>query len=173
MPTLAEKKAVVEEITGVLKESSAVYITNYKGLSVAEINDLRGKFRERSIQYKVYKNTLIKRAFEEVGGYDDLFPHLENQNGFAFTGEELAAPAKVLKEYLKEHDKPQFVAALVEGEYYSESQLESLAAMKSKSEIIGDVVGLLLSPIKNVVSGLQSQGQTLAGAVKTIAEKAE
>lgn len=173
MPTLAEKKAVVEEITEILNESEALYVTNYKGLSVAQINELRGKFREGEVRYKVYKNSLIKRAMEEVGGFDELYPHLHNQNGFAFVREELASPAKVLKEYISEHDKPEFVAALVDGDYYSGSQLETLAAMKSKSEIIGDIMGLLMSPASNVVNALQSQGKTLAGAVQSIAEKGE
>ncbi len=173
MPTLAEKKAVVEEITENLNNSDALYIANYKGLSVAEINNLRTKFRNGDVRFRVYKNSLIKRAMEEVGGFDDLYPHLENQNGFAFVNEELAAPAKILKEFIKEHKKPQFVAALVEGDYYREDQLESLASLKSKNEIIGDVISLLMSPVNNVINGLQSQGRNIAGAVKTIAEKGE
>lgn len=171
MPTLAEKKAVVEEITDELKKSGALYIANYKGLSVAEINQLRAKFRNSGVRFKVYKNTLIKRAMESVGGYEDLYPYLEDQNGFAFVDEEYSAPAKVLKEFIKEKKKPQFVAALVDGDYYGENQLDSLASMKSKDEIIGDIVGLLLSPVANVVGALQSPGRTVAGAVKTIAEK--
>lgn len=173
MPTLAEKKAVVEEITGQLNESAALYITNYKGLSVAQINDLRGRFRKGDVRFKVYKNTLVRRAMEQVGGYEELIPHLEDQNGFAFVSEELATPAKVLKEYIKENSKPKFVAALIEGEFYGDSQLDALAAMKSKNEIIGDILGLLMSPVTNVMGGLQSPGRTIAGAVKTIAEKGE
>ncbi|MEX1062778.1 MAG: 50S ribosomal protein L10 [Balneolaceae bacterium] len=174
MPTtLAEKKAVVEEITENLNSSDALYITDYKGLSVAEINELRSKFRQGKVHFKVYKNTLIKRAMEEVGGFDELYPHLNNQNGFAFVSEELAAPAKILKEFNREHQKPKFVAALVDGDYYSEAKLDSLASMKSKNEILGDILGLLMSPVKNVISGLQSQGKTIAGAVQTIAEKNE
>jgi large subunit ribosomal protein L10 len=173
MPTLTEKKAVVEEITDNLNNTDALYIANYKGLSVSEINDLRTKFRNQSVRFHVYKNTLMKRAMDEVGGFEDLYPHLENQNGFAFVNEELAAPAKILKEFIKEHKKPQFVAALVEGDYYKEDQLDTLASMKSKNEIIGDIIGLLMSPAKNIVSGLQSPGSTIAGAIQTIAEKEE
>lgn len=173
MPTLSDKKAVVEEITEQLNSSNAVYITKYTGMSVDDMGELRGKFREGNVHFKVYKNTLIKRAMEAIGGYEDLFPHLEDQNGFAFVEEELAAPAKVLKNYIKEKNKPEFKAALIDGDYYSQDQLDSLAAMKSKNEMIGDIIGLLLSPITNVVSGLQAQGGNIAGAVKTIAEKGE
>ncbi|MDR8392063.1 50S ribosomal protein L10 [Aliifodinibius sp. S!AR15-10] len=173
MPTLAQKKAVVEEITEDLNNSNALYITNYSGMSVAEINELRSEFYKGDIKYKVYKNTLVKRAMDEVGGYDDLYPHLVEQNGFAFVEEELAAPAKVIKKFKEEHKKPQFKAAIIDGDFYGEDKLETLAAMKSKSEVIGDIVGLLLAPVSNVVSALQAPGKKVAGAVESIAEKGE
>jgi len=173
MPTLAEKKAVVEEITQKLESSNAVYVTKYTGMSVSDMGELRGKFRGGNVQFKVYKNTLMKRAMDTIGGYDKLYDHLEDQNGFAFVEEELAAPAKVLKDYIKEHNKPEFKAALIDGDYYDQDQLDTLAAMKSKSEVIGDIVGLLMAPVSNVVSGLQAQGSNIAGAIQTIAEKGE
>ncbi len=173
MPTLAEKKAVVDEITENLEDSGAVYITNYSGMSVAEINDMRGEFFKGDITFKVYKNTLVKHAMEEVGGYEDLYPHLVEQNGFAFVGEELAAPAKVLKKFNEEIQKPEFKAALIDGDYYGGEELGTLAAMKSKSEVISDIVGLLLAPVSNVASALQAPGKSIAGAVETIAEQGE
>jgi large subunit ribosomal protein L10 len=173
MPTLAEKKAVVEEITVDLNNADAVYITNYSGMSVTEVNNMRGEFYEDDIKYTVYKNTLMKRAMEEVGGYDELYPHLADQNGFAFVEEELAAPAKVIEKLFKETEKPKFKAALIDGDYYGEEELGTLAAMKSKSEVIGDIVGLLLAPVSNVISALEAPGRTIAGAVETIAEEGE
>lgn len=173
MPTLAQKKAVVEEITDDLNNSNAVYITNYSGMSVAQINDLRSEFYEGDIKFKVFKNTLAKRAMDDVGGYEDLYPHLVEQNAFAFVEEELAAPAKVIKKFNEEHEKPKFKAAIIDGDYYGEDQLETLAAMKSKSEVIGDIVGLLLAPVSNVVSALQAPGKQVAGALETIAEEGE
>ncbi|MGF1670956.1 MAG: 50S ribosomal protein L10 [Balneolaceae bacterium] len=173
MPTLAQKKEVVEEITEQLKSANALYITNYKGMSVPEINKLRGKFREGDIQFKVFKNTMMKRAMENVGGYENLYPYLAEQNGFAFVDEELSGPAKVLKDFSKEHNKPQFKAALIDGDFYSEDKLDMLAAMKSKKEVIGDIAGLLLSPVSNIISGLQAQGANIASSIKTIADKGE
>lgn len=173
MPTLAEKKAVVESITEDLNSSGAIYITNYSGMSVKEINEMRGQFYEGDIKFKVYKNTLVKRAMEDVGGYDDLYPHLVEQNGFAFVEEEHAAPAKVIKKLYEETKKPKFKAAIIDGDYYGEDELNKLAAMKSKSEVIGDIVGLLLAPVSNVVSALQAPGRNIAGAIETIAEEGE
>ncbi|PAU93741.1 50S ribosomal protein L10 [Aliifodinibius salipaludis] len=173
MPTLAEKKQTVEAITEDLKSSGAVYITNYSGMSVKEINNMRGEFFEGDIKYKVYKNTLVKRAMDEVGGYEDLYPHLVEQNGFAFVEEELAAPAKVIKKLYEETERPQFKAAVIDGDYYGEDELEKLAAMKSKTEVIGDIVGLLLGPVSNVVGALQAPGRNIAGALETIAEEGD
>lgn len=171
MPTILEKKAIVEEITEKLSNSNAVYITNYTHMSVSDMGELRGKFREGNVLFKVYKNTLVKRAMDTIGGYEKLYPYLEDQNGFAFVDDELSVPAKVLKDYIKERKKPQFRAALIDGDYYGEDQLEALASMKSKNEVIGDIIGLLMAPITNVVSGLQAQGGNIAGAIQTIAEK--
>ncbi|MEX2348032.1 MAG: 50S ribosomal protein L10 [Balneolaceae bacterium] len=172
MPT-AEKQAVITEITENLKESNAFYIANYSGMSVADVNELRGAFRKGDIRFKVYKNKLMKLAMEEVGGYDDIIPSLVEQNAFAFVDEELSAPAKVLKDFIKDKNKPQFKAALVDGDFYSEDKLDVLASMKSKDEIIGDILGLLMAPLSNVVSALNAQGSNLVGAVQTIAEKGE
>jgi large subunit ribosomal protein L10 len=173
MTTLAEKKAVVEEITEDLSNAGAVYIANYSGMSVKEINNMRGEFFKGDIKFKVYKNTLMKRAMDDVGGYEDLYPHLVEQNGFAFVEEELAAPAKIIKKLYEETEKPKFKAAIIDGDFYGEDELNTLASMKSKSEVIGDIVGLLLAPVSNVVKSLQAPGRTIAGAIETIAEKGE
>lgn len=172
MPT-AEKQAVLDEITEKLESSSALYITNYSGMSVPEVNELRGAFRKGDIRFKVYKNKLVKLAMEKVGGYDDIIPSLVEQNAFAFVQEELSAPAKVLKDFIKDKNKPQFKAAIVDGDFYGADKLDVLAAMKSKNEIIGDILGLLMAPLSNVVGALNSQGSNLVGAVNTIAEKGE
>ncbi len=172
MPT-AEKQAVLDEITEKLESSSALYITNYSGMSVPEVNELRGAFRKGDIRFKVYKNKLVKLAMEKVGGYDDIIPSLVEQNAFAFVEEELSAPAKVLKDFINDKNKPQFKAAIVDGDFYGADKLDVLAAMKSKNEIIGDILGLLMAPLSNVVGALNSQGSNLVGAVKTIAEKGE
>lgn len=173
MPT-AEKRAVLDEITENLKKSNALYVTKYTGMSVDNANQLRGAFRKGNVFFKVYKNKLMKLAMEEIGGYDAIIPSLVDQNAFAFVEEELSAPAKVLKDFIKENnDKPEFKAALVDGEFYGEDKLEALASMKSKNDVIADILGLLMSPAANVVSALTSQGSNLVGAINTIAENGE
>lgn len=173
MATLADKKAVVEELVERIKESDAIYVANYKGMSVKKLNDFRGKLREKGVSMKVYNNTLMVRALNEVGGYDNFTEHLVEQNAYMIISGDPSVPAKVLKDHLKGNDKPVFTAACIEGSVFSSEQLELLAAMKSKEEVIGDIIGLLLSPAANIIGALQAQGSNLVGAIKTIAEKAE
>lgn len=171
MATKEQKEAVIKELVDVLNNTDAIYLTNYKGMSVAQISDLRKQFRKSGVTYKVYKNKLIQKAMESIGGYEAVFPHLEEQTAFAFMSGDASKPAKVLKEYLKKGDKPQFKAAMIDKALFNGNQLDLLAIMKSKEEVIGDIIGLLLSPMSNVVGALQSQGSTVVGAIKTIAEK--
>ena len=173
MPT-ADKRAILDEISETLQNSGALYVTKYKGISVAQANKLRGAFRKGNVHYKVYKNKLMKLAMQELGGYDEMLPLLTEQNAFAFVEDELSAPAKVLEDFIKDNnDKPEFKAALIDGDFYGPDQLAVLAAMRSKDEIIGDLLGLLMAPITNAVGALQAQGSNLVGAVKTIAFKSE
>lgn len=171
MATKETKQAVVQELVEILKNSDAVYIAGYKGINVKSVNALRNAFRNEGLAYKVYKNTLVKRAMQEVGGYDSAFHLLEEQNAFIFAKEELGKPAKVLKDFLKDNKVPQFKGALIDGTFYDENSLDALSTLKTKNEVIGDILGLLLSPMSNIVSALQAQGSNILGAVKTIAEK--
>lgn len=171
MATKAQKKVVFQELVEVLGNSEAVYLTNYERMSVAEISELRKEFRKQGITYKVYKNTIVRKAMESIGGYDEIYPHLEEQTAYAFMSGDNSKPAKVLKDYLKKGEKPKFKAAIVDGSVYGGDRLDALAAMKSKEEVLGDIIGLLLSPIQNVVGAVQSQGSNIVGAIKTIADK--
>lgn len=171
MATLEKKKSVQKEIVELLNNSDAVYFTDYKGMSVSQINKLRGEFRNDGITYKVFKNTLVKRAMEELGGYDKVYDLLENQSAFAFVSGDPARPAKILKSFLKENKNPEFKGAIIEGALFEGDKLDTLSSMKSKEEVIGDIIGLLMAPINNVVGGLQAQGSNIVGAIKTIADK--
>lgn len=171
MATKEQKESVVREIVEILKTTDAVYLTDYKGMSVAQISALRKEFRNQGINYKVYKNNLVKKAMESMGGYDEVYPYLNEQTAFAFMSGDASKPGKVLKEYLKKNDKPQFRAAIVDGSVFGGDQLDAMASMKSKEEVLGEIIGLLLSPMSNVIGALQSQGSGIVGAIKTIAER--
>lgn len=172
--TKSDKEAVVDEIAQTLESRTVVYLTNYSGLSVAQANDLRNRFREHGVDYRVYKNTLIRLAMERLGGFDDLLDQLHGPTAVAFS-EEPAAPAKVIKKFASDEsvDRPELKAAYVDGAVYAADALDVLASLKSKDELLGDILGLLMAPMKNVVGALQAPGSNLAGAIQSIAEKEE
>lgn len=170
--TKDQKVQAIEEISELLDKSPIVYITNYSGLDVGQAGELRSRFREMGVQYKVVKNTLLKLAMDKKGGFEELYDHLSGPTAVAFS-DDPAAPARVIKKYVTDTrgELPKLKAAYVDGAIYHADALETLAALKSKEELIGDIVGLLLSPITNIVGGLQAPASALVGALKTIAEK--
>ena len=173
MATLEEKKALTAQIVDVLSQSDALYLTEYSGMSVADVNKLRNEFKKEEITYKVFKNTLMKRAMDEVGGYEQMYDHLKDQTAYAFVSGDPSIPAKILKKFVKENAKPKFKAAFIDGVRYDAEELDALSSMKSKEEVIGDILGLLMAPAANVVGALQAQGSNIVGAIKTIADKEE
>ncbi len=172
--TKQQKETILAEVTTQLEEASTIYLTNASGLTVDNANSLRKKFRESDIQYRVVKNTLLRLAMEKVGGYEELYEHLAGPTAVAFSNEP-AAPARVMKDFSKGPGEglPSLKGAFVDGAVYGSDALEALAALKSKDELIADIIGLLMSPMTNVVGALQAQGGNLVGAIKTIAEKEE
>lgn len=171
MATLAQKKEIVEKLVEELQEADALYLTNFKGMSVAELNEFRGVFRSKGVPYKVYNNTLVRRALAESGKFEGIAEHTVYETAYSIIKGDAAAPAKVLKQFLKDKKRPEFKAAAIDDAVYTSDQLDVLASMKTREEVIGDIAGLLLSPIRNVVGALQAQGTNIVGAVKSIAEK--
>ncbi len=169
-----DKEIIIENLRQELSETKHFYLADTSGLNAQETSDLRRKCFEKEIKLLVVKNTLLRKALEEVeGDYDSLYDVLKNSTSIMFceTGN---VPAKLIKEFRKKHDKPLLKAAFVEESVYiGEDQLETLSSLKSKDELLADVLSLLQSPMKNVVSALSSSGNNLAGALKTLSESKE
>lgn len=172
MATKEQKQHVVDELSDIMQSSRSVYMANYKGMSVAEINKLRNEFRKVGLTFKVYKNTLVRRAMEQKGGYDSALAHLSEPTAYVFVGDDNPSkPAKILKSFLKDNKRPAFKGAVIDGSFYGPDHLDALSDFKSKNDVIGDIMGLLLSPMSNIIGAIQSQGSNLVGAIKTIADK--
>lgn len=176
--TREEKAQQIEELKEKLSNNSFFYITDASGLSVAQINAFRRACYNKGIDYKVYKNTLVKKALEENEvdysgtGLNDA---LKGFSGIMFHPETGNAPAKVIKEYRKKQglERPLFKAASIDTDVFiGEENLSMLSELKSKDELIGEVISLLQSPAKNVISALTSGKSTLAGLVKALEERA-
>ena len=169
-----EKDAIINSLAEKLKEYSHFYLTDTAQLNAADTNDLRRKCFENNIKLIVVKNTLLKRALQmSEGNFEELYPVLEGTTSimFAQTGN---GPAKLIKEFRKQHDKPVFKGAYVqESVYVGELLLDTLVSVKTKKELIGDIVLLLQSPARNVISALQSGGNKLHGVLETLSKKEE
>jgi large subunit ribosomal protein L10 len=174
--TREEKAVVIDELAGKFAANKNFYITDASGMTVGQVNSFRRLCFQRGVEYCVYKNTLIKKALEKHGVKDisPLAKSLKGFSGLIFSGDIANAPAKVLQEYQKKHnaEKPAFKAASIESEYFvGADQLKTLGDLKSKNELIGEVISLLQSPAKNVVSALLSGKQKVAGLVKALEER--
>ncbi len=168
----AEKQATIDSLTEKFSNSSYFYFTDTSGLSVEKINQLRRICFGKGINLQVAKNTLIKKALVAGGKFsDDLDPVLNGPTAIMFT-DAGNVPAKVIKQFRADGTKPALKAAYIDSAVYiGENQLEALINVKSKNELIGDLIALLQSPAKNVVSALTSSSGKLAGIVKTLQER--
>jgi large subunit ribosomal protein L10 len=170
--TRDEKAKVIENLAQAINGAKHFYLTDISALNADDTSRLRRKCFERDIKLVVVKNTLLKKALEKSEGkYNELYDVLKDATSIMFT-ETSSAPAKLIKEFRKKLDKPILKAAYVEESIYiGDNQLNALSSIKSKEELIGDLIALLQSPAKNVLSALQSGGGTLAGIIKTLSEK--
>ena len=168
-----DKYTVIEEIGKALQEYSCLYLTETTGLNAEKTSALRRACFNSGIKLFVVKNTLLKKAMEKCDtDYSGLYPVLAGSTSLMLsnTGN---APAKLLKDFIKKGDTlPALKAAYVEGAVYvGADQLDLLASLKSKNELIADVIALLQSPAKNVISALQSSGTKLHGILETLSKK--
>ena len=172
--TKEEKNQFIDVLDKSIQENSNFYLADISGLSAEESSNLRRLCFKREVSLQVVKNTLLKRALEKnSSNYEELYDVLKGNTSIMFT-DAANAPAKVIKEFRKKHDKPVFKAAHLDASFYiGEEYLDTLSELKSKNELIAEIVALLQSPAKNVISSLQSGGSKLSGIVKTLAERAE
>lgn len=170
-----EKALEIEDLKAKLDDNQFFYITDSSSLTVAQINNFRRICFDKGIEVKVVKNTLARKAmesFDEAKNYTALFDSLHGPTTLLFC-ETANLPAKVLKEFRKSSEKPVLKAAYIDaGVYVGDDQIDALAKLKSKEELIGEIIGLLQSPAKNVVSALKSAPNTIAGLVKALEERA-
>lgn len=175
--TREEKAQVIAQLTDKFKESDHFYITDTSGLTVAEINKFREMCFKKGVEYRVFKNTLIKKALDNLDtDYTGLEEVLKGVSGIMFVNETGNIPAKIIKDYRKSdpNGRPKFKAASIDTDIFiGEDNLDALSNLKSKQELIGEIITLLQSPAKNVISALQSGENKLAGIVKTLSEREE
>lgn len=173
--TRTQKNDVLESLKVKFAESDFFYITDASALTVAQTNELRAAAYDAGVTMQVVKNTLARKALEAIADVKDtteMHEALKGPTAIMFT-DVAKAPATLIKAFRKKHPKPVLKAAYIDSAIYiGDDQLEALSSIKSKEELVGDIILLLQSPIKNVVGSLQSGGSTIAGLLKTLEERA-
>jgi large subunit ribosomal protein L10 len=166
------KNAVIAELTEKFKEANNLYIADTSSIGAVDTNIFRRELYKNGITMLVAKNTLILKAMRNSGkDFGELENTLKGTSALLFS-ENMKAPAQAILKFRKKGDKPALKGAYIDSAIFiGDNQLEALTQLKSKEELIGDVIGLLQSPIQSVVSALQSGGGTIAGIVKTLSEK--
>jgi large subunit ribosomal protein L10 len=167
-----EKNRIIDSLTDSISNAKHFYITDISELNAETTSKLRRSCFEKDIKLVVVKNTLLKKALEKFDGkFEGLYDALKESTSIMITDIN-NTPAKLIKEFRKKNKKPLLKAAYVEESIYiGDDQLDALSGIKSKEELVGDIILLLQTPARNVISGLQSGGNKLAGIVKTLSEK--
>ncbi len=173
--TKDEKEIIIKTIAEKLQQYPNFYITDTSSLTSDKSSDLRRLCFSKGVKIYVAKNSLIRKAMEKSGNaaYEPLFATLKGTTALMFS-ETGNIPGKLIKEFRKKNDKPLLKSAYIDtAVFIGDNQLDALATLKSKNELIGEIIGLLQSPAKNVISALKSSGGKLAGIVKTLSERPE
>lgn len=170
--TREEKLKEIETLEQIVANNNIIYLSDISGIDAEQSTKLRRLCHKNGIKLQVVKNTLLRKAFEKSGrNYEEFYPTLKGNTSIMIS-EVGNAPAKLIKEFRKTSERPILKGAYIEESIYiGDNQLEALTNLKSKEELIGEIIAILQSPAKNVISALQSGKHTLAGLVKTLSER--
>lgn len=171
-----DKEQSVLEIKEKLDRASSIYLTDFSGLTVAETNNLRDELFNANVEYKVLKNTLVKKALEQSENRfnaqsEKIGEFLKGPTGIIFAFEDPVSPAKIIKKFFDKGEKPKLKLALVEDIAYEGKQLNQLASLQSKPELIASIVGSLQAPISGIVGSINAVIRDLASIVEEVAKK--
>lgn len=166
-----EKSKIISEVRVLIDGATALYLTNFSGISVSEITNLRNELRKEGVTYKVIKNTLFERALKESEKYEKLADYLTGMTGYIFTSSNPVAPAKVIKKYFETSKKFELKACYIEGQFYDGSRLSELATLPSKEEIVAGILGSLNSPASGIVGAINAVFRDLVNVVDQISKR--
>lgn len=166
-----EKAEIIENLVGLIKDSAGVFLVDYQGVSVADITELRREFIKAEVNYKVFKNTLLGRAFDEVGGYEEFNSQLKGMTGVIFTGENYVSPGKIIKKYFDKNKKFSFKGCYIESQFYASDKLKTLASMPTKEEVMSGIVGSIAAPASGIVGAISAVIRDVVSLVDEISKK--
>lgn len=162
----------VKELVERLQEKNNIVLTNYSGIKVKDLTELRKRLREKDVDYKVVKNNLLKRALQEVG-VKEIDEHLKGPIAVAFTRNDLSDLTKILKDFKKEQEKFNYFLGIMDNEVFEEEYLHRIAALPSREVLIGQILSLINAPVTNIAMVLNQSIAALPRSIKLVAEKNE
>ncbi|MDM1554357.1 50S ribosomal protein L10 [Chryseobacterium indologenes] len=173
--TKDQKVVAIQEIKDLLQDAKVVYVADLEGLNAGKSSDFRRQAFKQNIKVKVVKNTLLQKAMEQIEGvdYSEMFPSFKG-NSALMIADTANAPAKLIQGFRKKEEKPALKSAFVQETFYvGDNNLDMLANIKSREEMIGEIIGLLQSPIQRVVSALQNKPETVEAKAEEAAPAVE
>jgi len=168
---ITEKQEIISQIKELIDDSNAIYVVDYSKVNVQDINNIRRDFRKEGVKYKVFKNTLFKKAVQEYEGYEKFNDLLVGMSGFVFAKDNTTAPAKIIKKYFDTNNKLTLKGCYIENQFFPGSQLDALSTMPTKPEIIAGILGSISSPASGIVGALNAVVRDLVSVVDEIAKK--
>lgn len=166
-----EKEAIVAELVEQVSRASALYFADFSKMTVAEETELRREFRKSGIEYRVVKNTLARKALEQMTGYDRVYEKLVGPTGIAFAFEDAVAPARVIKKFHDKTGKLSLKAAVLEKQVFDGSQLDQLSKLPTRTDLMAGIVGLLQAPASGIVGAINAVMRDLVSVIDQVAQK--
>jgi large subunit ribosomal protein L10 len=167
----SEKEAIIAEVAGKAARAIAMYFADFSKLTVAEETELRREFRKSKIEYNVVKNTLARKALEQLSGYDRVFDKLVGPTGIAYSYDDPSAPAKIIKKFSEKTGKLKLKIAVVEKQVYDSAKLDQLASMPTRKELIASILGSLNAPASGIVGAVNAVARDLVYVLDAIEKK--
>jgi large subunit ribosomal protein L10 len=167
----SEKEQIIASVKEKVERAQGMYFADFTGVTVEQVNELRREFHKANIGYQVVKNTLARKALESVTGYDKVYDALVGHTAIAFAYDDPVAPAKIIKKFRDKHNKLTVKACVLEKQVYPGSQLDEIARMPSRPEVIAGIIGTIQSPIQGVVGSINAVLQNLVGVIDAIEKK--
>ncbi len=166
-----EKEQIIAEVAEIAGRAHGMFFTDFSGLTVEQATELRRELGKSGIDYRVAKNTLIRKALEKIGGYDGVFEKLAGPTGVAFSYDDPAAPAKIIQKFAEKHKKLSLKVCVIEHEVYDGARLEEIARIPSRTEVIAGILGSIQSPLAGVPSVVNAVMRELVSVIDEVGKK--
>jgi large subunit ribosomal protein L10 len=167
----SDKEQIIADVQGKISRAKGMFFTDFTGITVEQITELRRDFRKAGIEYQVVKNTLARKALENIAGYDKIDSNLVGPTGVAFSFNDPVAPAKIIKKFYEKNEKLSCKVCVIDGQVFEGAKLDEFAKLPTRNEIISSILGSIQSPISGIVGAVQAVLRDLVGVIQEIEKK--